>query len=41
MEGRDKSVDEFVKVCDNHPDSRVGRSDMRVDDVEAYMDVEG
>jgi len=41
MEGRDRSVDELVNVCDNHPDSRVGRSDMRVDDVEAYMDEEG
>jgi len=41
MEGRDRSVDELVKVCCNHPDSRVGRSDMRVDDVEAYMDEGG
>src|SRR6267154_1870895 len=41
MEGRDRSVDELVNVCDSHPDSRVGRSDMRVDDVEAYMDGEG
>lgn len=39
MEGRDRSVDELVKVCDSHPDSRVGRSDMRVDDV--YMDEAG
>lgn len=41
IDGRDRSVDELVKVCDSHPDSRVGRSDIRVDDVEAYMDEEG
>lgn len=38
IDGSDKSVDELVKVCDSHPDSRVGRSDIRVDDVEAYME---
>jgi hypothetical protein len=38
-EGRDKSVELVLNVCENQPDSRVGRSPMRVPvDVGEYED---
>lgn len=40
MEGRERSVEDVLKVCENHPESRVGRSPIRdvllLDEVEAY-----
>lgn len=32
---------ELLKVCENQPVSRVGRSDMRDDDEGVYIDIEG
>lgn len=40
MEGRERSVDEELNVWESQPESRVGRSDMRVDGDE-YMDTLG
>lgn len=38
MLGRARSVEEVLKVCENHPDSLVGRSPMRLDEGEdEYM----
>lgn len=36
-----RSVAELLKVCENQPVSRVGRSDMRDDDEGVYIDIEG
>jgi hypothetical protein len=41
MEGKERSVEEEVNVCENQPDSLVGRSDMRVDDEGVYTDTDG
>lgn len=41
MEGRERSVEEELKVWEIQPERRVGRSDMRVDEEDEYIDTEG
>ena len=41
MAGRERSVEDELNVWENQPESRVGRSDMRVDEEGVYIDTEG
>lgn len=40
MEGKERSVEEELKVCESQPVRRVGRSDMRVDE-DWYIETDG
>lgn len=41
MEGRERSVEEELNVWESQPVRRVGRSDMRVDEEDVYIDTDG